>query len=258
MGSTNAYIIKGKCIISISVALLIIAIGLILLTNLSNNSYDYKISYEYVNIKDMATASVATKKISDATINTLTNPTTARTSLQEITLPTRNNTVPTLEEPKQIWYLPVEYGVITSNPNYSHVAIDITSPRGSNENIYPVANGTISGIYQDSAGAKIVTIHHIVDGVNYTSQYVHLSTYAPDLYVGKSVTINDCIGKMGSTGISTGVHLHLAVVDCVLFDPNDRYCSNLNGFFSYASTRYTQGFIGLGTLMSVPGSWNAR
>ena len=258
MDSVNTYIIKGKCIISIAVALLIIAIGLILSEDLANTSYDYKISYEYVNIKDMATASVSTKTISDATINTLINPSTARIPLQEVSLPTRNNTVTTLEEPKQIWYLPVEYGIITSNPNYSHVAIDITSPRGSNENIYPIANGTISGIYQDSAGAKIITIHHIVNGINYTSQYVHLSTYAPDLYVGKEVTINDCIGKMGTTGISTGVHLHLAVVDCVLFDPNDYYCSDLNGFFKYATTRYTQGFIGLGTLMDVPGTWNNR
>lgn len=258
MGSMNAYIIKGKCIITISMSLLMIAIGLILLKDLSNSNYNYKISYEYINIKDMATASVATKKISDAKINTMINPTTAYTPPQEVSLPTLNNTVPTLEEPKQIWHLPVEYGIITSNPNYSHVALDITSSRGSNENIYPVANGTISGIYQDSAGANIVTIHHVIDGVNYTSQYVHLSAYAPDLYVGKPVTINDCIGKMGTTGISTGVHLHLAVIDCTLFDPNDYYCSDLNKFFSYASTRYTQGFTGLGSLMSVPGSWNSR
>ena len=149
-------------------------------------------------------------------------------------------------------------GTISQNPHYGHVALDITSPRGSNELIFPVANGTISSIYRDGAGALIVTVLHNVNGKKYTSQYVHLSSYANGLYVGKPVTINDCLGKMGSTGYSTGVHLHLAVVDCALFDPNDPNCSDLNGFFRYGRYRLGQGYIGLGTMMNVPGSWSSR
>lgn len=258
MNSSDAYIIKGKCVITISTALFLIAVGLVIFKDFSVNAEDYNISYEYVNIKDMATASVATKKDTSNIIDQLMNPTEVLPPAEEVALPLLSNTTPTLQAPKPIWYLPTDHGTITTYPNYSHVALDITSDEGYNANIYPIANGTVSGIYTDSAGAKIVTVHHIIDGVNYTSQYAHLSSYAPDLYVGKPVTINDYLGKMGTTGISTGVHLHLAVVDCTLFDPNDPYCSNLNGFFSYAKTRYNQGFIGLGSLLNVPGEWSNR
>lgn len=257
MHQTDKYIFKCKFLISLSVFFVIAAITLIILKNLELQKSEYKISYEYVNIKDMATAAIANKKDTTNILTTLTTPKDVNT-LEEISLPIRNNTVPTLAVPKQIWHLPVEVGVITSNPNYSHVALDITSYRGTAETIYPIANGTVSGIYTDSAGAKIVTVHHVINGINYTSQYVHLSSYASNLYVGKPVTINDYLGNMGTTGRSTGVHLHLAVVDCTLFDPNDANCRDLNGFFRYARARYSQGFIGLGTLMTVPGSWTSR
>mgnify|MGYP003296734419 CR=1 FL=1 len=38
-----------------------------------------------------------------------------------------------------------------------------------------------------------------IDGKYYSSQYVHLSWYAPDIYVGKKVTTDDCLGGMGAT-----------------------------------------------------------
>lgn len=258
MKEVDTSVIKNKCIISISLLFLIAAITLLVTENIKKQ-IPYEIAYEYVNIKDMAAAKVATKKDDTNILTTITTKKrTTPTPVEQIEFPVRNNTIPTLEAPKPIWYLPVENGVITQYPSYSHAALDITSYRGSNEVIHPVANGTISGIYTDGAGAKIVTIHHLVDGINYTSQYVHLSSYAPDIYVGKPVTINDSIGQMGTTGYSTGIHLHIAVLDCTLFDPNDNKCSNLGGFFRYASERYSQGFYGLGSLINVPNSWNSR
>lgn len=248
--------IKEKCIVNISIAFFIIAIGLILLKDINLNNVNYEISYEYINIKDMATAAVATKKDTTSIISTLIKK--EQPTAEEVALPLLNNTVATLTEPKKIWYLPIENGAITNYPYYNHVALDITSYRGYNENIYPVANGVISGIYSDSAGAKIVTILHNINGVKYTSQYVHLSAYTSDLYVGKEVTINDCLGKMGSTGISTGVHLHIAVMNCALFDPSDTNCADLGSFFRYANRRNSEGFSGLGNLMQVPSSWTSR
>lgn len=254
----NQYLLRGKCVISISIAFLLIAIGLIIVTDFSVNDFDYQIAYEYVNIKDMATTLVATKEDNSTIIDTLITKPATFSPVEEVSLPLLNNAAANLEQPRQIWYLPVENGVITSTPNYYHVALDITSSRGSNENIYPVANGTISSIYTDSAGAKIVTVLHLIDGVYYTSQYVHLASYAANIYVGKPVTINDCLGKMGATGIATGIHLHIAVVDCALFQPNDPNCADLNGFFNYARVRYNQGFVGLNSVMQVPWSWNSR
>lgn len=252
------FTIKEKIIITIS--LLILSVAVIIETketfaNISN----YEIKYEYVNIKDMAQPKVATKVDNSTIIDSLFTGVNNNTlTLQEIGLPTLKNTEATNQAPKQTWYLPTQTGYITQNPHYGHVALDIGSYRGSSENIFPVANGKISSIYTDGAGAKIVTVLHNINGKKYTSQYVHLSSYANGLYVGKEVTINDSLGLMGTTGNSTGIHLHIAVLDCALFDPNDPNCKDLNGFFRYANTRTSQGYTGLGTMMNVPGSWQSR
>ena len=149
-------------------------------------------------------------------------------------------------------------GYVSQNPRYGHVALDIGSPRGSSEPIFPVANGVVSGKYYDPNGALVVTIYHNINGQDYTSQYAHLSRFADGLYVGKPVTVNDSIGLMGSTGYSTGVHLHVTLLDCHLFNPNDNRCSDLNSFFRYGNTRYNQGYFGLWAVMNVPGSWTSR
>ncbi len=261
--------VKRDIIKATSLLFLAVAISLQIINNREKEAaYDF--SFEYINIKDMAQTKVATKSdttkvsIIDSVFTGSTNSEVEEVALpnnkgfQEVEFTGVRKIVNKPTPPKKIWYLPTEMGNVTQNPHYGHVALDITSPRGSNELIFPVANGKISSIYRDSAGALIVTVLHNINGKNYTSQYVHLSSYASGLYVGKQVTINDCLGRMGTTGNSTGVHLHLAVLDCGLFVPGDRNCSDLNGFFRYANYRYGQGYIGLGTMMRVPGSWNQR
>lgn len=261
--------IKREIIKAISLIFVVVAITLQII-NYRAKEVPYDLSFEYINTKDMAQTKVAMKNsISKVNIIDSVFIGSTNSNVEEISLPNNQGFqeveftgVRKVENkpvvPKRIWYLPTQMGNVTQNPHYGHVALDITSPRGSNELIFPVANGKISSIYRDSAGALIVTVLHNINGKNYTSQYVHLSSYASGLYVGKPVTINDCLGRMGTTGYSTGVHLHLAVVDCGLFVPGDKNCSDLNGFFRYANYRYGQGYIGLGTMMRVPGSWNQR
>ncbi|MDE5553039.1 MAG: M23 family metallopeptidase [Malacoplasma sp.] len=254
--------LKQKSILLLSLILFEIEIGL------ETKDYfaidDYSINYEYINVKDMATAKVA-NKIDNASIFDILKGTVHGTleavdmngKVEEKEMEKTENSQPT-NVPKRIWYLPTEIGNVTQWPNYGHVAYDITSWRGTGETIHPIANGTISGIYTDSYGALIVTVLHIVDGKKYTSQYVHLSSYAQGIYVGKPVTINDALGQMGTTGNSTGVHLHLAVLDCALFDASDPNCPNLNAWYHYDKFRYSQNFYGLGVLVYVPQTWNSR
>ncbi|MDD6756987.1 MAG: M23 family metallopeptidase [bacterium] len=250
----------------ISCILLIISFSLVYYKN-NITTQAFQLEYELINTKDMAMVEVSekqeakelqTKDVFQIYKEMKSGTYVSKESPTPVALPAKKNTVATLESPKRIWYLPTEYGTITSYPSASHFALDITSPRGTSEPIYPIANGIISGIYRDSAGAKIITVNHNINGQNYTSQYVHLSSYAPDLYVGKPVTINDYLGFMGRTGIATGVHLHIAVVDCSIFDNNDSNCSSLNGFFRYGRERYYQGFMGLQSLINVPTTWYSR
>ena len=258
---------KNKFYVYLSITLLAISTALQCKELFLKND-NYTISYEYVNIKDMAMANVQSKNNDKSVIQSLLSRDNNLVTVEEtallsnqtveaVELPVNNNSVATIPE-KRIWYLPVDIGRISQYPNYYHNAYDITSPRGTQETIHPVANGVISGIYTDSAGALIVTVLHDINGEKYTSQYVHLSSYAPGIYVGMPVTINDALGQMGTTGHSTGVHLHLAVLDCALFDPRDNNCSDLGRWYNYASYRYSQNFYGLGVLLYVPNSWEGR
>ena len=258
---------KHEFLIYLSVILLSVSIGL-QCKDLFIKNNNYTVNYEYINTKDMAKPNVVTKENTSNVVENLLSGNnnlgsveevelTSNSHVEPVELPVQNNSVATVPV-RQIWYLPVEMGKISQYPHYGHNAYDITSPRGTAEVIHPVANGVISGIYTDRAGALIVTVLHQVNGVKYTSQYVHLSSYAPGIYVGMPVTINDALGQMGTTGYSTGVHLHLAVLDCALFDSTDPNCSDLNGWYNYSNRRVNENFYGLGVLIYVPDSWSSR
>ena len=260
---------REKIVIDIAIILLLVS-TLLQCKDLFIRNDNYTVNYEYVNIKDMSKANVTTKVdnknivekiltkhdnlgiVEDLSFNK-----EEEAKVEEAEIPVQNESVASVPE-RQTWYFPTEIGIITQYPHYGHNAYDITSPRGTGETIHPIANGVISGIYTDNAGALIVTVLHDINGTKYTSQYVHLSSYANGIYVGMPVTINDALGQMGTTGNSTGVHLHLAVLDCELFNPNDYNCSNLGAWYNYSDRRINENFYGLGVLMYVPGEWYSR
>ncbi len=249
MQNSESYIFKGKCILWSCVAMLLFSIGL--MVGETTESFNETMDVATFDIKEIASASI-TKKVGSLEktkkLIEITNDTTKEEA------PSTTPVVQNVAKIERVWYLPTEYGIITTYPNYYHVAYDITSPRGSDEIIYPIANGVISNIYYDNAGAKIVTVRHYVDGHYYSSQYVHLSNFA-DIYIGEEVTPFTPLGWMGTTGISTGVHLHIALLDCNMFGDTDM-CSSLNGFFQYGKIRFSEGFRGLSEVIDVPYSWN--
>lgn len=83
-----------------------------------------------------------------------------------------------------------------------HYGIDYGSPKGSP--VYAVAEGNVivSG-YDEYSGNKIAIRHRD----NTTSWYMHLSSRG--VSVGNHVMARSVIGRVGSTGRSTGPHLHL-------------------------------------------------
>lgn len=268
MNPEDIYIKRGKIILSISMLFLMIAIVIFSIENTNTLNTKYELSYETIDIKTMGVAKVSLKKTkedsADKTIFTskkdsiLTEITLEDTATlakkEEITTTISNEAAPQ----KPIWRLPTEQGRITQYAHFGHIALDITSARGTNEIIYPVADGIITSIYHDNYGAKIVTINHYIGGQYYTSQYVHLSWFAPGLNVGQPVTTDTALGGMGATGIATGIHLHLTVMDCNLYSPNDPNCSTLGKFYNYGRSRVLQGFKGLDSIISVPYSWYSR
>lgn len=94
--------------------------------------------------------------------------------------------------------------VLQSYTSYSgHQGIDFAAPPGTP--IYAVANGKIVHYGPYSGYGNLVIIEH---SGNYKTYYAHLSAYNSELSVGSEVRRGLEIGYVGSTGRSTGPHLH--------------------------------------------------
>ena len=87
-----------------------------------------------------------------------------------------------------------------------HNGVDIALPSGTE--IHACTTGkVIQAGMAGTAGNYVV----VQDETGYTCHYMHLSSYKVN--VGNEVRHGDIIGKVGSTGRSTGPHLHLGVKD---------------------------------------------
>ena len=81
-----------------------------------------------------------------------------------------------------------------------------------------VSDGKIERLGRDRRGG-IVIYQRDASG-RFVYYYAHLSRYAPGLKVGDTVKRGQQIGEVGTTGLSTGNHLHFGVsVGRVYTDP---------------------------------------
>ena len=85
-----------------------------------------------------------------------------------------------------------------------HSGIDIAAPL--NTPIYAAADGTVVMARNNGGYGLTVVIDH---GSTYETLYAHLNRI--DVEVGDKVKKGDTIGGMGTTGRSTGVHLHYEI-----------------------------------------------
>ena len=84
-----------------------------------------------------------------------------------------------------------------------HRAVDFTAKTGTP--VYSSANGVVQHRKRMGALGNVVYIKH---GNTYTTVYAHLSRFARGLRVAQKVKKGQIIGYVGSTGRSTGPHLH--------------------------------------------------
>lgn len=125
------------------------------------------------------------------------------------------------------FYRPIEYGYITQGyGGYGgHLGVDLSS---SNKTItiYPISTGQLFYVGYDSYGALIVILRHNYNGRYLYSTYAHMSSFSSAVsgYIsydksssisnGPIITPDTPIANMGSTGYSTGPHLHLEITTC--------------------------------------------
>ncbi|MGV7208481.1 peptidoglycan DD-metalloendopeptidase family protein [Oxalobacteraceae bacterium A2-2] len=84
-----------------------------------------------------------------------------------------------------------------------HKGIDFPAPTGTP--IRAAGDGVIDFAGTQNGYGNFVTIKH---WNNYSTAYAHMSRFAPGIKKGTKVAQGDVIGYVGTTGWSTGAHLH--------------------------------------------------
>jgi len=97
-----------------------------------------------------------------------------------------------------------------------HTGLDISEIGINGREVMAVLPGVISKVSNNSGYGNFVIINH----GDFATVYGHLEGYTRDLEEGLEVEVGDVIGYVGSTGRSTGPHLHLEFdIDGVKVDP---------------------------------------
>ncbi|RYE36389.1 MAG: M23 family metallopeptidase, partial [Hyphomicrobiales bacterium] len=88
-----------------------------------------------------------------------------------------------------------------------HTGVDWSTPYGTP--IFASGNGTIEKQGWEGGYGKYVRIKH---PNGYETAYGHMSAFAKGLDIGKRVRQGQVIGYVGSTGLSTGAHVHYEIL----------------------------------------------
>jgi len=88
-----------------------------------------------------------------------------------------------------------------------HRGVDFAAPRGTP--IFAAGDGTIASIGRNGAYGRYIRIRH---NARYATAYGHLHRYARELRRGRRVRQGQVIGYVGSSGRSTGLHLHYEIL----------------------------------------------
>ena len=111
-----------------------------------------------------------------------------------------------------MWPVPGYYNSVSSHfgPRWgrTHGGIDIAGYNIYGKDIVAARAGTIITVTYNWSLGNYVMINH---GDGYVTLYAHMSAFVSTTQVGRYVKQGEVIGKIGSTGDSTGPHLHFEI-----------------------------------------------
>lgn len=91
-----------------------------------------------------------------------------------------------------------------------HMGVDFTP--GAGAPIQAIADGVVNDVIVSNGGLGVhVVIDHVINGQNIQSVYAHMRWGSPAVAQGQTVKVGQYLGDVGSTGASTGAHLHLEI-----------------------------------------------
>jgi murein DD-endopeptidase MepM/ murein hydrolase activator NlpD len=132
------------------------------------------------------------------------------------------------DDPHEVPDIPCDQDNISDNCYDGHNGYDFSL---SYEPVLAAAGGAVSKARWDNNTCHngdtcdyglVVEIQHSINGIIYRTRYGHLTTIA--VHEGQSVLAGQILGTSGSTGSSSGPHLHFDVYICVYSictDPNN-------------------------------------
>ena len=91
--------------------------------------------------------------------------------------------------------------------NKMHKGVDFAAPTGTP--IFAAGNGIVEYVGRNGGYGKYIRIRH---DSTYKTAYAHLNGYKKGISSGVRVKQGDVIGYVGSTGKSTGPHLHYEII----------------------------------------------
>lgn len=107
-----------------------------------------------------------------------------------------------------------------------HQGTDIATAKGTP--VYSIADGKVIEAGEEVGWGKYVSVEHTIKWKKVISNYAHLSKI--DVEKGDTVDVGDKVGEVGSTGNSTGNHLHFQVDLPSVFHPY---------YYDYSSCPYS-------------------
>lgn len=92
----------------------------------------------------------------------------------------------------------------------NHQGVDFVPGVGAP--IQAIADGVVREVNTGGSAYGVnVIIDHDINGQKVTSLYAHMQWGSPAVAAGQAVTVGQYLGDVGSTGASTGPHLHLEI-----------------------------------------------
>lgn len=144
-----------------------------------------------------------------------TKPTDSNTATEPTEPPATTPSQPPIPSAGESWKVPCTYVMLTSpfgnresptaGASTNHQGVDLAGPEGTP--IYATKSGTVTVATSSRSAGNYVTINH---GGGYSSIYMHMQYYV--VSKGDTVKQGQLIGYMGSTGVSTGSHLHFGII----------------------------------------------
>lgn len=114
--------------------------------------------------------------------------------------------------PLETGYVTCEFACYVDRNGVPHNGIDLGNYGNTSTKVLASASGTVTRSGWHPAYGNHVIITHNLNGKIFTTLYAHMHT-TPYVSVGQTVRKGQVIGTMGTTGNSTGPHLHFELYE---------------------------------------------